>query len=102
MALSMTMEQKMTLHVVGQTPAGHTANLDAAPTWTSSNTVVATVQAAADGMSAIVFPVNPNLTATITANAFSGGNPLHSSVDVNILPALATSLVITADAPVLQ
>lgn len=81
---------------------GVTVKLPSVPVWASDNTAVATVTAAADGMSALVKPV-ANGTCNITCHAegdpTAGVDPLDATAPVTIVDPEASQISISFGPP---
>lgn len=74
------------------------ALVDGVPVWTSSDDTVATVEAAADGLSATVTPLKSGtMTLTVTADVLMGPDvkPLSDSADFEVISGEAVSLNLT-------
>ena len=75
----------------------------APPAWSSSDTTVLTVAAAADGMSAVVTAVGKIGAANITVTGTpTGQTAISGSAQVNVGTAAAASLVIGFGTPAIQ
>lgn len=72
------------------------------PAWASSDTSIATVTPAADGLSASIVGVAPG-TATITVKAEGdptpGNDTIEGEIDVTVIETEATQVVLTLGTP---
>lgn len=87
--LDLTATQQSVLKLSIKSKSGKPAKVDGAPKWSSSDTEVATVEAASDGMSATVKAVNGNggvcqITAAGDADLGAGVEPLTGFLDVTV------------------
>jgi hypothetical protein len=84
--------------------AGNPAVVDGVPVWTSSSPEIATVNAAADGLSAEIVPVGPvgSCQINVTADADVGGGitTITGLLDVQTAAGEAVGLQVTTGAPV--
>lgn len=94
MATTLNTLQKFTLTATEQDASGAPVPFGSVPVWTSSNEAVATVLAAADGITAVVSSVAIG-AATITVTA----DGLSASDDVTVIAAPGVTIVLTASAP---
>lgn len=105
--------EKMNLAYTQQLPVsiqpvakkGNPAPVDGAPVWTSSNTELVTVTAAADGMSAMITPVGgmggpTTITVTADADLGSGVTPIIGTLDITVTGGQAVSITIVPGTPV--
>lgn len=103
--LLMTSTQQATLSLDPRDAKGHPAALDGVPVWSVADPAVATVTPAADGLSAIVAGVAPGSTqVNVVADARIGPDvrEIAGVLDVQIAPAEAVSLGISAGTPTEQ
>lgn len=99
-------DQQVTLSIQPVDKRGNPAALDGAPEWFSGNSEIATVEPAADGLSATVKAVGP-LGATVIsvkadADLGEGVTPLAGGMDINVVSGAATTLTVTAGEPIDQ
>ena len=76
----------------------NSALVDGVPAWASSDETVATVEVAADGLSATVTPLKiGTMTLTVTADVLIGPEikPLSDSADFEVISGEAVSLNLT-------
>jgi hypothetical protein len=96
----MTDSQKVALSITVVDAKGNPANVDGAPTWTSSDASVVTVAAAEDGLSAVATAVGPLGTAQVNVQADAdlgeGSEAIAGVLDVQIVGGKAVSLTIGA------
>lgn len=71
------------------------AVLDSPPVWSVSDAALATVVAAADGMSAVVSPVGPLGSFQVNVAAVAGGVALNAQDQVQIIAGAAVTLKIS-------
>lgn len=83
--------EKSVATLVATDDAGNPGTLDVVPAWTSSDTTIATIVPAEDGMSAEVSAVGPVGTADITVTA----GLLSVTDQFNVAGGAATKLSIT-------
>jgi hypothetical protein len=97
---------------------GRPALLDGVPVWASADETLATVIAAADGLSALITPVGPipppsdpadpsskktvRVTVTGDADLGTGVVPIFGTLDVEITPGNAIGIEVTLDPPTEQ
>lgn len=76
----------------------------APPTWTSSDTTILTVAAAADGLSAVVTAVGKVGSADVTVSGTPTGatSAISGTAQVAVVAAAASSLVIGFGTPAIQ
>lgn len=103
MALILTDSQKATLTLDPRTAKGAKARLDGMPEWSSSNPAVATIEPAADGLSAVVMAAGTG-TTQINVVADADLDPgetreLTGVLDVEVKASEAVTLGITAGTP---
>jgi hypothetical protein len=96
-------DQKVTLTIKPVDKKGNPALLDGAPVWATSNSELATVTEAPDGLSAEVVAVGPlgTVTISVTADADlgSGVTPLAGSLDITVVSGAAETIEISAGDP---
>ncbi len=107
-------DQKVRLSIQPVDAKGKPALLDGVPIWAGSDDTVFTVEAAADGLSAILVGVAPNATdatgtpiparvvVTADADLGSGVTPITGTLDVVVTGGTAVALTINADTPASQ
>lgn len=103
--LLMTVTQKAQLALEPKDARGNPAPLDGVPVWTVANPAVATLTVSPDGLTAEVVAVGLGSTqVNVTADARIGPDVREISgvLDVQISPAEAVTLGITASSPVEQ
>jgi len=105
MLITITNEQKVEVTLAPMTAAGNPATLDGAPVWE----VVAgdaTLEVAADGLSAFlvsgVADINSQITVTADADLGEGVITLTDTIDLAVVAAEASQLGLTAGTPVLK
>lgn len=101
MAETMTSTQQLTYTIAPTDRKGRPAPVENVE-WASSNTEVATVTAAADGLSAVVAAVVPgSVTISVTADADMGEGvtSLAGTAELTVTPAAAVSIALVASAP---
>lgn len=77
-----------------------TGAFDSAPTWSSSDTTVATVAPAADGMSAVVTSPGGKLAGcTIQVSGTSAGQAVQGSLQLNMVAGDVASIVLVPGTP---
>lgn len=85
---------------------GNAAQVDGVPVWTSSDLNIATVEAAADGLSAVVKAANGlgdvQISVTADADLGAGVQPLVGTLDITVAAGAAVSLGIVTGTPVEQ
>lgn len=83
---------------------GKPAALDGVPVWASADETLATVAAAADGLSAVISPTGPSGTVRITASGDgdlgAGVRPIFGFSDVEVTPGNATGIEMSFEPPV--
>ncbi|BCG50234.1 hypothetical protein [Ralstonia phage RP13] len=89
--------QQVTLHANLVDRAGNVATVAQPPVWATSDAAVASVVAAADGMSAVV---KAGKVGSATVTVTEAG--LNRTIDITVVGGDATNIEITADAPVDQ
>ena len=78
-----------------------TANFDAPPVWTSSDDTVASVQASADGLSALVTSPSGKLaSATVQVSGTVGGSPVQGSLQLDMVAGDTAEIVLAPGTPV--
>lgn len=90
-----TLPVKIVFGDVSGNPLAITVTPDAPPVWGSSDVNVFTVQAAADGLTAIITPVTGGLQAKLTVGCAIGTKPFRNAAfisviavgDISIMPA---------------
>lgn len=101
--LTLTDTQQVTLFINPTDKKNHPSELDGPPVWTSSDPTVATVEAAPDGLSALVKatdnlgPVQVNVVADVVMG--EEVKPLVGVLDVTVVAGETVSLGITAGTP---
>ena len=101
--MNMTDSQQVGLSIQPVDKKGNPAAVDGVPEWASSNSEVVTVEAAADGLSAVAKAVGPLGTATVSVKADAdlgaGVTEIAGSLEITITAGGATSVTITAGTP---
>ena len=94
--------QQVTLSISPTDRKGRPASVENVA-WQTSNSEVATVEAASDGLSAVVKAVGPlgDVTVSVTADGQAGEGefPLAGSLDFTVTAANAVSLAVNAGEP---
>lgn len=102
-ALIITDSQQFSASITVTDKKGNPATVDGVPVWASSDVSILTVEAAADGMSAVSKAVGPLGTAqvsvTVDADMGSGITPVIGTQDVEVVAGSAVAVGITAGAP---
>lgn len=103
MSLILTDIQKVALSIKPVSAAGNPAPVDGKPEWVSSAPDVVTVEAAEDGMSAVVMTTGKLGTAQVAVKADAdlgeGVVEITGVLDVEVKASAAVSLSIEAGAP---
>jgi hypothetical protein len=105
MSLILTDEQKCSLSVAFTTAAGHPAPVDGVPQWSVSDANVLNLTVAADGMSAVVASGalgTAQVNVQADADLGSGVTTISGVLDVEVKPAQAVSVGISAGTPELK
>jgi len=105
MQINITDTQQVVLTAAFADKKGNAASVDGAPVWTSSDPSVATVTAAADGLTATVVAVTEGqVTISVDADADlgSGVQSITGTLDVVIGPGVAVVAGVTAGTPTEQ
>jgi len=106
MIVQLTDEQKVTLHATPLTEGGNIAPVDGTPTWEASDPSLVSLVPALDGFSCEVITAGPlgSCIVTCTADADLGAGivTILGTADIVVVQALAASLEVTADAPVIK
>jgi hypothetical protein len=101
--LVMTDSQKVALSIAVVDAKGNPAAVDGAPSWTSSDPSVLTVDAAPDGLSAVATAVGPLGTAQVNVTADAdlgeGTETINGLLDISIVGGKAVSLSIGVGVP---
>jgi hypothetical protein len=104
--LIITDSQQVDLAIKPLTKKGHPAQVDGVPVWLSSDPLVATVEAAADGLSAVVKAAENIGPAQISVSADvdlgEGVNTMTGTLDIEVVGGGAAAISIIAGAPVEQ
>lgn len=91
--------QEIPIFANPQRADGSTATLVGTPAWTSSDTTIATVSPATDGLSAVIIAQAPG-TCTVTVSGEGdptpGVDPVSNTVSVTVVNAEATQIALTA------
>lgn len=102
--LILTDIQKVDLAVQPVDAAGNIALVDGTIIWESSDPAVLTIEASADGLSAVAFTTGKLGTAqikcTADADLTEGVLPILGILDVEVIASAAVSVAITAGTPV--
>lgn len=103
-SFKMRNDQTQTARIRPVGSGGKPAGLDGVPVWASADETIATVTAAADGLSAVISPTGPTGTVRITASGDGdlgeGVRPIFGFADVDVTPGNATGIEMTLDTPV--
>lgn len=102
--VNLRIDQTVRLFIKPVDKKGNPAVLDGVPVWSTSNSEVATLAVAEDGLSAVLTPVGPlgSCVVSLSADADmgSGVKPLSAATDVQVSSGAAVTLEIQADTPV--
>jgi hypothetical protein len=97
----MTDSQKTKLSIAVVDKKGNPADVDGAPTWTSSDPSIVAVTPSEDGFTADVVAVGPigqaQVNVTVDADMGEGKTELSGVLDVQIVGGAAASVAISAD-----
>lgn len=105
MALVMTVTQQCDLQIEVFDAKGNPAKVDGVPVWSSSEETYVTVEAEADGMSALAKAVGPVTTlpvqvnVTVDADLGDGVRHIVGVLEVSIVAGEAVSVGISASVP---
>lgn len=103
MAFTLTVDQQVSLSVAYVDSQGNPAQVDGVPVWASSDTNVATVLAAADGLSAVAAAAGnigtAQISVTADADLGAGTTSLISLLDLAVVGGEAVSGTITPGEP---
>lgn len=106
MLITITNEQKVEVALAPLTAAGNPATLDGAPVWAVVEGGDATLEVAADGLSAFLVSGAADVTSqvTVTADADLGEGivTLTDTIDLVVVAAPANALGLVVAAPVLK
>jgi hypothetical protein len=99
---TMTVDNTATLRIAQiQDDKGNPAQIDGLPAWSVSDTTIATLTPAADGMSAELVPVGPALpvqvSVTVDADLGAGVTPLNGFANADLTAGQAAVINITAE-----
>lgn len=101
--LILTDTQQVPLTAAFEDKAGNPANVDGAPVWSSSDTTVLTVAAAADGLSATAVATGKlgpaQVSVTADADLGSGTTSISGVLDVTVQAGAAVAANISAGTP---
>ncbi len=93
--------QTVTLTLKALDSKGQPATLANPPVWTLSDATLATLTAAADGLSAVITPLGPVGSFTVQASETTGASSFVSDpFPIDVVGGDAVSIVITAGTPV--
>lgn len=96
--------QNLPLNVAFKDQKGNAAPVDGVPAWAVSDASLAVVEAADDGMSALIKPVGPlgafKVQVSADADLGEGVSSIIGELDVEIVGGDAVSVQISAGAPV--
>ncbi len=99
MAFILTVDQQVSLAVAFQDSHGNPATVDGVPAWASSDDTLFALQAADDGMSAVVAAVGTigagQISVTADADLGAGTVQIIGTLDMQIVGGQAVSAVIT-------
>jgi hypothetical protein len=102
MNISISTEQQVRLHVAFLTAAGNPAPVDGTPTWSSSAPSVVDLVVDSDGLGALAISkaVGTTLiTVQADADTGSGTNLITGTLGLEVTPAAAEVVDVTADTP---
>lgn len=102
--LNITNEQQVTVHLAPKTPKGKPATLDGVPTWVVQPGGNVTLEVADDGLSCTIVSADEPGTSEVLVSADAdlgeGVETISDLIQVAVGGAKASSLGLTADAPV--
>jgi hypothetical protein len=105
MLVTITNEQKVELVLAPVTAAGNPATVDGVPTWEVVSGD-ATLEVAENGLSCFLVSgeanVNSVITVTADADLGEGVSAITDTIDLAVVAASASSLGLTANAPVIK
>lgn len=90
--------QQVTFTIAPKDKKGKPALIDGVPTWASSNEEVATVESAADGLSAVVkagVPGDATVSCAADADLGSGVSEIAGMVEIHVTPGAAVTVDLT-------
>jgi hypothetical protein len=105
MAFILTDEQKVTLTLQPTTAKGKIAPVQGIPAWSISNPIVLSLTIAPDGMSAVATSLAVGsgvVSALADADLSAGVSQISGSLAIQVVPAMASFLVLQTGIPVLQ
>ena len=106
MLITINNEEKVLVTLAPLTAAGNPANLDGAPVWAVVEGGDATLEVAADGLSAFLVSgaagVTSQVTVTADADLGEGIVTITDTIDLAVVAAGASALGLVAAAPVLK
>jgi hypothetical protein len=105
MNISISTEQQVRLNVAFLTAAGNPAPVDGTPTWSSSAPSIVDLVVDSDGMGALAISkaVGTTLiTVQADADTGSGENLISGTLGLEVIPATAEVVDVTADTPVFK
>ena len=106
MLITITNEQKVEVTLAPVTEAGNPATLDGVPVWAVVEGGDATLEVAADGLSAFLVSgaadVTSQITVTADADLGEGIVTLTDTIDLAVVAAAASQLGLVAAAPILK
>ena len=106
MLITITNEQKVEVTLAPLTAAGNPATLDGAPVWAVVEGGDATLEVAADGLSAFLVSgaadVTSQVTVTADADLGEGVVTLTDTIDLVVVAAPANALGLVVAAPILK
>jgi hypothetical protein len=104
--LILTDSQQVDLAIKPLTKKLHPAQVDGVPVWSSSDPAVATVEAAADGLSAVVKAADnlgpAQISVTADVDLGEGVNPMTGLLDIEVVGGGAAAISIIAAVPTEQ
>jgi hypothetical protein len=103
--LALQNDQQVTASIQPVDAKGNPAKVDGAPTWSSSSADVATVEAQADGLSALIKGVDVGtcqINVSADADLGEGTTALTGTLDVQVVAGSAVALSITTGTPEAQ
>ena len=100
--MTLTDSQKATLTIQPVDKKGADAALDGVPVWATSDATVATVEADATGLTAVLTAVRTgscNITVTGDADLGAGVTPIVGTLAVSVTAGAATQITVNAGTP---
>jgi len=100
--LQLSDSQRCSLSITPTDKKGHAAAVDGVPVWTSSDETVGTVEASADGLSAVVTAGAPGtcqINVSADADLGSGVESIAGALDLTVVAGKAVALTIGTGTP---